>query len=163
MPRSMMSRFCQNCGGKLPRTYLEYIIPLYFKNGFPCGTILKFLKEHHNIVVSLRTLKSTLEEYALRRTRNDNNLEKVYHAISSHLQGPRSLQGYRSVWHRLCSSMGVFVPCNSVTSLLRELDPQDVSIRRQKKLKSCCYHSLGPSDCWHITVTIKLNVLVSRS
>ena len=150
MPRSMMSRFCQNCGGKLPRTYLEYIISLYFKNGLPYDTILKFLKKHHNIVFSLRTLKSRLKGYGLRRTRNDNNLEKAYYAMRSHLQGPWSLQGYRSVWHSLRSSMGVFVPRNSVMSLLRELDPQGVSIRRRKKLKRRCYHSLGPNDCWHI-------------
>ena len=95
--QSMMFRFCQNCGGKLPTTYLEYIISLYVKNGFPYETILKFLKEHHNIVFSIRTLKSRLKEYGLRRTRNDNNLEKTYYALSSHLQGPGSLQGYRSV------------------------------------------------------------------
>ena len=104
MPRCMMSRFCQNCGGTLPRTYLEYIISVYFKNGFPYETILKFLKEHHNMVFSLRTSKSKLKEYELRRTRNDNNLEKSYYAIRSHLQDPGSLQGYRSVWHSLCCS-----------------------------------------------------------
>ena len=104
MPRCMMSRFCQNCGGTLPRTYLEYIISVYFKNGFPYETILKFLKEHHNMVFSLRTSKSKLKEYELRRTRNDNNLEKSYYAIRSHLQVPGSLQGYRSVWHSLCCS-----------------------------------------------------------
>ena len=71
MPRCMMSRFCQNCGGTLPRTYLEYIISVYFKNDFPYETILKFLKEHHNIVFSSRTSKSKLKEYELRRTRND--------------------------------------------------------------------------------------------
>ena len=97
MPQGMMSRFCQNCGGKLPRTYLEYIISVYFKNGFPYETIRKFLKEHHNVVFSLRTLKSRLKEYELRRTRNDDNLEKAYYAISSYLQGPGSLQAYRSI------------------------------------------------------------------
>ena len=35
-------------------------------------------------------------------------------------------------------------------SLLRELDPQGVSIRSRKKLKRRCYRSLGPNDCWHI-------------
>ena len=98
MPQSMMSRFCKNCGGKLPRTYLEYIIYLYFKNGFPCETILNFSKEHHSIVFNLRTLKSRLKKSELRKTRNDNNLEKAYHAISSRLQVPGSLQAYRSVW-----------------------------------------------------------------
>ena len=147
-----------NCGGKLPRTYIEYIISLYFKNGFPYEAILNFLKEHHSIVFSLRTLivfslrtlKSRLKEYELRKIRNDNNLEKAYHAISSHLQVPGSLQGYRSVWHSLRCSMGVFVPRDSVMSLLRELDPQGASIRRRKMLKRCCYHSLGANDCWHI-------------
>ena len=75
MPRCMMSRFYQNCVGKPPRTFLEYIISVYFKDGFSYETILKFLKEHHNIVFSLRTLRSRLKEYELRRTRNDNNLE----------------------------------------------------------------------------------------
>ena len=63
---------------KLPRTYLEYILSVYFKNGFPYETILKFLKEHHDVVFSLRTLKARLKEYELRRTGNDNNLEKAY-------------------------------------------------------------------------------------
>ena len=95
---------------------------------------------------SLRTLKSRLKEYELRRTRNDNNLEKAYYSISSHLQGLGSLQGYRSIWYGLPCSMGVFVPRNSVMSLLRELDRQGVSIRRPKKLKRCYYRSLGPND-----------------
>ena len=150
IPRGMMSRFCQNSGGKLPRTYLEYIISVYFKNGFPFQTKLKSLKEHHNIVFSLRTLKSRLKEYELRRTKDDNNLGRAHYAISSHLQGPGSLQGYRSVWNSLRCSMGVFVPRTSVMSLPRELDPQGVSIRRRKKLKRCCYCSLGPNDWWHI-------------
>ena len=90
--------------------------------------IVKFFKEH-NIVFSLRTLKSRLKEYELRRTRNDNNLKKSHYSISSHLQGPGSLQGYRSVRYSLRCSMGVFVPRNSVMSLLRELDPQEVSIQ----------------------------------
>ena len=112
---------------------------------------------------SLRTLKSRLKEYELRRTRKDNNLEKTYYAISSHLQAPGSIQGYRSAWHSLRCSMGVFVPRNSVMVLLRELDPQGVSIQRRKKLKRRCYRSLEPNDSWHIDGTIKLNVLVSQS
>ena len=100
---------------------------------------------------SLRTFKSRQKECELRRTRNNNNLEKGYHAICSHLQGSGSLQGYRSIWHSLRRSMVVFVPRNSVMSLLREQDPQGVSIRRGKKLKRRCYYSLvGPNDCWHI-------------
>ena len=91
MPRGMKSRFYQNCGGKLPRMHIQYIISVYFENGFPYKTILKFLKEHHNIVFSLRTLMSRLKEHEIRRTRNDNNLEKAYYSISSHLQGSRSL------------------------------------------------------------------------
>ena len=150
MPWCMMFRFCRNCGGKLPRTYLEYIISLYFKNGFPYETIQSFLKERHSIVFSLRTLKSRLKQYELRKTRNYNNFEKSHHAISSHLQVPGSLQGYRSVWYSLRSPMGVFAPRNSVMSLLRELDPQGVSIQRRKKLKRRCYRSLGANDCWHI-------------
>ena len=122
MPRDMMSRSFENCEGKLPRMYLAYIISVYFKNGFPYQTILKFLKEHHNIMFSLRTSESRLKEYELRRTRNDNNLEKAYYSISSHLQSPGSLQGHRSIWHSLRRSMDVFVPSNNVMSLLRELD-----------------------------------------
>ena len=107
---------------------------------FPYETILKFLKEH-NIVFSLRTLKSGLREYELRRTRNDNDLKSL-------LCYKQSVAGHR-VTTVLCF-MGVFVPRNSVMSLLRELDPQGVSIRRWKKLKRRCYRSLGPNDCWHI-------------
>ena len=40
--------------------------------------------------------------------------------------------------------MGVFVPRNSVMSLLRKVDLQGVSIQRRKKLKLRCY------DYWHI-------------
>ena len=46
--------------------------------------------------------------------------------------------------------MGIFVPRNSLISLLRELDPQGVSIRRRKKMEFPCHRSLGPSDCWNI-------------
>ena len=42
--------------------------------------------------------------------------------------------------------MGVFVLRNSVMSLLRELDPQGVSIRRPKKLLL----QSRPNDWWHI-------------
>ena len=50
--------------------------------------IVKFFKEH-NIVFSLRTLKSRLKEYELRRTRNDNNLKNptTLSAVTCKAQG----------------------------------------------------------------------------
>ena len=46
--------------------------------------------------------------------------------------------------------MDIFVPRNSLMSLLRELDPQGVSIRRRKKMEFSCQRSLGPIGCWNI-------------
>ena len=131
-----MSKLWRKTAKHVSRIYHICIIWKWFRYEI----ILKFLKEH-NIVFSLRTLKSRLREYELRRTRNDNDLKSLL-CYKQSVAGPRVTTG-------LCF-MGVFVPRNSVMSLLRELDPQGVSIRRWKKLKRRCYHSLGPNDCWHI-------------
>lgn len=41
------------------------------------------------------------------------------------------------------------VPRNVVQQLLKEIDPEGISMRRAHRLKRRAYHNLGPNYAWH--------------
>ena len=53
------------------------------------------------------------------------------------------------MWARL-RKKGVIVKRARVMSCLRELDPDGIDSRRQKRLRRQAYHSKGPNFIWHI-------------
>ena len=85
--------FCNFCGCKIYNSYNEHppgtddekeIISYYFKKGYKYTTIVLFLRVHHNINISIRTLKLRLQTYGLQKKNlqydriqlKTNNLER---------------------------------------------------------------------------------------
>ena len=68
--------FCSFCGCKIYSNYNEHppstsdekkIISYYFMKGYKYATIVLFLRLHHNIEISISTLKRRLQTYGLPR------------------------------------------------------------------------------------------------
>ena len=93
--------------------------------------------------MTLRTLKRRLNDYGLKRKKNEVDVKQIRIFIQEIIAG-------RSVWHALRIKYKVHVPCKLVATFLRELDPEGVSLRRQHKFSRRRYVSHGPNYCWHI-------------
>ena len=91
-----------------------------------------------------------LNDYGLMRKKNEVDVKQICIFIQEIIAGPGSMWGYRSVWHALRIKYKVHVPCKLVATLLRELDPEGVNLRRQHKFSRRRYVSHGPNYCWHI-------------
>ena len=151
--------FCEQCGRAIRQEHLtqqdvigeseEIVITEYFKDGYPYDTILKMLKECHNINISLRTLKRRLKHYGLNKNINIS-LEAFKNVLKRVIKGPRSSIGYRNMQKFLYNTLGIRVPRNIVMITLREIDSEGVLIRRSRKLRRRCYRSNGPNDVWHV-------------
>ena len=143
------NNFCWNCGNKLPKSIEEETIVHYFKHGHTYSEIIDFLSAQ-NIVMSIRTLKRRIKNLQLSRKKMNVNEEELRSTITKETPGPSAEIGYRSLWHKLRCSRGVFVPRDKVMSIARELDPNAVEQRKRKTLHRRHYKSAGPNDCWHI-------------
>ena len=95
----------------------EGLIRYYFFRGFEYEEILMFLEKHHDVKMSIRTLKRRIKSYGLRRRQPDYDLDSVHAAIQDLIDGPGSMQGYRSIWHML-QLRGIRVPRVVVQELL---------------------------------------------
>jgi len=86
MTRILYSFSCKllwNCGCSL-----QQLIELYFWRGFKYEVIVKFLKEYHDVELSMRTLRRRLIDYGLRRRNQPSSLMQVWNAVHSELRGP---------------------------------------------------------------------------
>ena len=126
----------------------EGLIHYYFFRGFEYEEILMFLEKHHDVKMSIRTLKRRIKSYGLRRRQPDYDLDSVHAAIQDLIDGPGSMQGYRSIWHML-QLRGIRVPRVVVQELLREIDPEGTELRRAHRLRRRRYHNPGPNYAWH--------------
>ena len=118
--------FCSNCGVKIRRN--TQCLPLrrfftqkdaighYFNGGFKYQTIINFLKQHHDINISLWTLKRRLVEYGLTKKGNVS-VQRVCSVIEHEIKGPSALLGYRSI------SYGIIVPRDIVAITLKDINP----------------------------------------
>lgn len=149
---SIGASFCSNCGSKIPQSEMETIITKYFKDGYTYKTMLLFLKNYHQIIISERNLKYNLKSYGLKRKGYFSNSlkNKVDAVIINEIKGPDSLKGYRAMWHELRSSHGISIPRDHVMNSMRRIDPAGVADRQSRKLKHRKYFSKGPNYCWHI-------------
>ena len=141
--------FCSNCGKRLPTSTEEEFIGKFFKEGYGYDEILHHLSSN-NIVISLRTLKRRLKNLGL--TRNDRAVSQDFlrNTIENEILGPASQMGYRSMWHLLGCSRGIFVSRDRVMEMAKIVDPRAVVQRRTRRLKRRLYCSSGPNDCWHL-------------
>ena len=149
MPES--DNFCTRCGTEKDENRDEEItlIRNYFQKGFEYETIVALLAKHHGINMCIRTLKSRLKEYGLRRRMASYNVAQVFERIRKELDGPGCMGGYRSIWLTLKMD-GFQVPRHDVEEFVRQLDPESCELRRAKRLKRRKYRSPGPNHCWHI-------------
>ena len=124
------------------------IIKNYFDLGYKHITVLSQLEWYHNINMSLRTLKRRLNDYGLKRKKNEVDVKQIGIFMQEIIAG--SMWGYRSVWHALRIKYKVHVPCKLVATLLRDLDPEGVNLRREHKFSRRRHVSHCPNFCWHI-------------
>ena len=111
----------------------------YFKRGFRYESILVQLDIHHEIKMSLRTLKRCLKVLGLNKS----------HATAS-VEVPSMLRGYRSMLDKLRTNYNIIAPRDSVMEILREADPLRSNERESRHLEGRCYRSNGPNETWHI-------------
>ena len=110
--------FCTQCGTELDRE--EVIITHYFEQGLEYEKILLFLSKFHGLNMCLRTLKSKLKSYGLRRRSVNADEDLVRRRIRQELEGPGCMSGFRAMWHTLRLE-GILVPRNVVERFLREM------------------------------------------
>ena len=127
--------------------YKEYVCD-YFKKGFKYEEILLFLRNYHDLNISMPTLKRRVKAYGLKRRNTDYDIDLVRKEIRRLLDGPGCMGGYRHVWHTLQRN-GIGVPRQVVQKVLKELDPEGTAERRARVLKRRNYCNIGPNYAWH--------------
>ena len=85
----LSQRYCTSCGSEIK--FEEALIRYSFCKGYECKAIISFLFKHHGIRLSLRTLKSRLQEYNLRRYSEYVDVQEVRNEIEQILDGPGCL------------------------------------------------------------------------
>ena len=95
--------FCNFCGCKIYSNYNEHppstddekeIISYYFKKGNKYTTIVLFLRLHHNIEISICTLKRRLQTYGLQRKIYNITEDSLKQINSREIEGSAAAKGY---------------------------------------------------------------------
>lgn len=127
----------------------EELIKHYFLNGFSYKEIIASLSTNHNIEISLRHLNRILRSLNLFRRHNHIEPEETLNRISEQLRGSASCFGYR-LMHQKLRSEGINVDRETVRLSLKELDPEGVTARTNKRFKRRKYVCKGPNSIWHL-------------
>ena len=72
--------------GEATSTEEMELISHYFHLGYEYEVILEFLKQYHDVSLSIRSLKRKLREYGLRRNANDVDEPRLRNIIRSELR-----------------------------------------------------------------------------
>ena len=124
----------------------------YVGDGFTYLEIIELLRSRHDVSVSLSTLKRYLRRNGISRralqNRRSNNLV-TREAIQSELDGSGQGLGYRRL-HRILLTKGIVCRREDVRSILLELDPEGVNLRKNRRLHRRRYVTRGPNYVWHI-------------
>ena len=107
------------------------LIQTYFHLGYENEVILQFLVDYHGIKISVSTLKCRLWDYGLKRRENKVDVDQLRDIIRNEIRGSGQALGCRTVWHSLRLIHWIHVPCQLVTTILREIDPVGVQQRRR--------------------------------
>lgn len=127
----------------------------YFSFGFKYKEIIIFLKNLHNKVISLRTLKRILSTLKLHRRKNYSNIYEVAKFIKEEVQKSGKMHGYK--WMHLRCILNSFVVTQDVVrELLIIMDPKGVEIRKRNTLRRRQYFNKGPNYLWHFDSYDKL-------
>ncbi|XP_055051829.2 uncharacterized protein [Misgurnus anguillicaudatus] len=155
---STVTRFCVTCGRCLEflndtdqmetRDILNQCVQ-YFNEGHSYAVIVDMMSSLHGVNISLRTLKSKLNEAGLYRRKDYSSPNSVCNAIRLELRGPGQLFGYRTMWQVLKQKYNFRVRRDDVMNLLRELNPRGCESRTRRRFTRRTYHSMGPNYMWH--------------
>ena len=107
------------------------------------------MRLHHNIEISIRTLKRRLQTYGLQRKICNITEDSSKQIISREIEGSAVVRGYRALWSSLKVRYRVNIKREVVMKLLRELDPNGSENRKAHRLRRRQYVSVGPNFCWH--------------
>ena len=124
----------------LPNSTTEReIIEHYFHRGYEYKSIVLLLAKYHDIRLSERTLNRKLKDFGLKgREHVDENLE---------IRG-RNMP--RSMWHILRLRHHMNVPRQLVASIMKQVDPEGVALRKRRCLHRRTYVFPGPNFSWHV-------------
>ena len=121
----------------------------YFRHGYIYDEIIRLLREVNGISISLRKLHRFLRINNMYRKSNQSSFEDVITYISKQLQGSGFSIGYRQM-HQRCLLNGLRVNRSNVLTIMRELDPEGVELRKRRRLHRRRYFSYGPNWVWHV-------------
>ena len=85
----------------------------------------------------------------LYRKENSYNVNDVIEFIQIELNGSGPEIGYRQM-HQRCIQGGLRVTKKTVATIIKELDPEWIELRRRKHLRRRLYFARGPKWVWHI-------------
>lgn len=127
----------------------EEILTNYFDLGLSYAEICAHLRESHNIVMSVRTLKRRLRFLNLHRRKNYADANEVASFLTNEVHASRSMHGYKWM-HLKCLQNKLIVPRSAVHMALQIIDPEGVEARRRKRLRRRLYMNKGPNYVWHV-------------
>ena len=80
---------------------------------------------------------------------NSSNVNDVIKFTETELNGSGSEIDYRQM-HQRCIQASLRVSRKTVTTIIKELDPEGAELRRRKHLRGRLYFARGPNWVWHI-------------
>ena len=129
---SQLTWFCVLCGWSLEclrgmdqtdgPDMLQQCIS-YFNEGHSYNVIVDMMSCLHGVHISLRSLKSKLNEAGLYCREDYSSTNAIIRAIRLELHGPGQLFGYRMMWQVLKQKYNLHVKRDQVMNLLWELSP----------------------------------------
>ena len=126
----------------------------FFQKGWKYTEIQQTLLSY-GCEISLRQLKRILQENNLYRRKNYTDLEIVYDFIANEIKESGQMHGYRFM-HQKCKLKKMVVPRKVVYEVMKELDPEGMSLRKRYRLIRRRYYGKGPNYVWHIDSYDKL-------
>ena len=122
-------------------------------------SICTVLNQHHGVNISERRLKYICKKQRLSLKRNVNN-ETLKDMVINKLGMSSSLLGYRQMTEILAVRYGVSISKEDVRKTLKSIDPDGVTIRRNKVIRRRIYHTIGSGYIYHIDGNDKLKCWV---
>ncbi len=110
------------------------------------------MAHQHGVIISKRTLPRLCRKLNLFRRKNQTDIEEIASFVQSEMVTSGRLQGYRWL-HLRAIRRGCVV---SQETMIKEIDPEGVELRRARHLRRRQYFSRGPNALWHMDSYDKL-------
>ena len=132
--------------------HINLAIFRYLEGDFTYTEILQFLRVRHGYVMSLLTLKKWLREKGMRKRpleaiRNDTS--DIFEAVGDELSRSGADIGYRRI-HKELKSKGYICRRDDVMQIVKQLNPDSVTLRKRRRLHRRRYVADGSNFVWHL-------------